>query len=239
MRLIGITPFRSSENGRLCLSRDYADALRQANALPVILPMESDEKRLEELLSRIDGLLLSGGEDVDPKLYGEETLPCCGEIDTERDTMEMPLTRMALEKNMPVLAICRGIQVLNVAAGGTLYQDVAEQYKKEVEHPVYKRPREKVHEMHLVPDTMLSKIIGFDQICVNSRHHQAVKEPGKGLIVCARAADGLIEGVEMPDKRFVLGVQWHPESLCSYSPEALAVFEAFVRACDDYAAEKA
>lgn len=238
MCLIGITPCRNIENNKLLLNRDYPDALRRAGALPLILPWETDAKRLSALLSRLDGLLLSGGEDVSPELYGEQRLAVCGEPDAERDAMETALCRLALEKNMPVLAICRGIQVMNTVLGGTLYQDIASQYGNALEHPVYDRPYEQVHGVTVLPGTKLSGIIGTAQIRVNSRHHQAIKIPGNGLTVCARAEDGLIEGVEIPGQRFAVGVQWHPESLSGRVPEAHALFAAFGRACGQYAEDR-
>ena len=238
MCLIGITPCRDDENKRLMLNRDYPDALRRADAMPVILPWETDPVRLGAMLGRLDGLLLSGGEDIDPKLYGEERLPLCGTPDPERDAMEAALCRLALERDMPVLAICRGIQVLNVTLGGTLYQDVASQYGDAIGHPVYDRPREQVHGVRVLPGTRLSSLIGAERIRVNSRHHQAVKTPGRGLTVCAEAEDGLTEGVEMPGRRFVLGVQWHPESLSGCAPEEHALCAAFAEACARYAEER-
>lgn len=238
MVLIGVTPCRDAESGRLYLNRDYLDALQCLNAVPVILPMETRPEALAKLLQTVDGLLLSGGEDVSPSRYQEERLPCCGRNDAERDETETAACRMALQMDMPVLAICRGIQVLNVTLGGTLYQDVELQYGNTLKHPVYDRPRDQVHGVSVIPGTRLHQIVGLESIRVNSRHHQAVKEPGKGLIITARATDGLIEGVEMPEKRFVVGVQWHPESLRSYVPEAHALFAAFVQAGREYAAGK-
>ena len=238
MCLIGITLYRDDENKKLMLNRDYPDALRRAGALPVLLPWETDPERLDAMLERLDGLLLSGGEDIDPTLYGEERLPLCGTPDPERDAMETALCRLALERDMPVLAICRGIQMLNVTLGGTLYQDVASQYGDALRHPVYDRPREQVHTVQVLPGTRLSSIIGAERIRVNSRHHQAVKTPGRGLTVCAVAEDGLTEGVEMPGKRFVVAVQWHPESLSDYAPESHALFAAFSDACARYAEDR-
>lgn len=238
MCLIGITPYRDDESKRLMLNRDYPDALRRAGAMPVILPWETDPKRLGTMLGRLDGLLLSGGEDIDPALYGEERLPLCGAFDLERDAMETALCRLALERDMPLLAICRGIQVLNVTLGGTLYQDVASQYGDTLRHSVYDRPREQVHSVRVLPGTRLSSVIGAERIRVNSRHHQAVKTPGRGLTVCAEAEDGLTEGVEMPGRRFTVGVQWHPESLSDYAPEAHALFAAFAEACTRYTEER-
>ncbi len=231
MRLIGVTP-SLTEKGNMTLNQDYVDAVFRAGALPVLLPLTEDEKTMREMLNRIDGLLLTGGADVGPDMYGEEKLPCCGEVTPARDRFEFPLCRLALEMDKPILAICRGHQVLSCVLGGTLYQDVAEQFSPELKHPQYDIPRDKAHGMTVEEGSLLHKITGLNEFTVNSRHHQAVKTPGAGLKVIAHAPDGLIEGVELPGKRFVLGVQWHPEALGDRYEEAQALFNAFVGACE-------
>lgn len=231
MRLIGITP-SLDEKGRIIVNGDYMEAVLRAGGLPVALPVTEDENAMREMLDRVDGLLLSGGADVGPDMYGEETLPCCGETEPRRDRFEFPLCRLALEKDMPILAICRGHQVLSTALGGDMYQDIGEQFSKQLKHPQYDTPRDKVHSVRVEEGTLLYAIVGSRQLEVNSRHHQAVKTPGKGLKVNAWGSDGLIEGVELPGKKFALGVQWHPESLSDRYPEAQALFNAFVEACE-------
>ncbi len=230
MNWIGVTPSRD-EKGKLCIHRDYMDALSRAGALPVLLPLRQEEALLEEMLRRLDGLLLTGGGDVDPRAYGEETLPFCGEIMPDRDAMEFYLCRRALERDLPLLGICRGHQVLNCVLGGTLYQDIAAQRGEKVRHPREDRPREAVHSVKVERGTLLHRITGLGEIQVNSRHHQGIKALGEGLTVCARAEDGLIEGIEMPGKRFVLGVQWHPESMSDTREEEQKLFNAFAEAC--------
>ena len=231
MRLIGITPALDDASGRITINQDYVDAVCRAGALPVLLPLTGDEHLLAEMLRRIDGLLLTGGADVGPDMYGEEKLPLCGETSPRRDAMEFALCRGALEKDLPILAICRGHQVLNCALGGALYQDIEAQFGPELKHPRYEVPRDTVHAVRTEKDSRLFAITGMDTLMVNSRHHQAVKALGRGLRVSARATDGLIEGVELPGKRFVVGVQWHPESLSDRHPEAQALFNALVEAC--------
>ena len=231
MRLIGVTPYLT-EKGDMTQNHDYFDAVFRAGGIPVQLPLTEDEAVMREMLNRIDGLLLTGGADVGPDMYGEEKLPCCGETTPARDRFEFPLCRLALEMDMPILAICRGHQVLSCALGGTMYQDIAEQFGPELKHPQYDTPRDKVHGMSVEEGSLLHRITGLTQFQVNSRHHQAVKTPGAGLKVIARAPDGLIEGVELPGKKFVLGVQWHPESLSDRYAEAQALFNAFVGACE-------
>ena len=230
MRLIGVTPSQN-ENGSITINQDYVDAVFRAHALPVLLPLTAEEEALREMVNRIDGLLLTGGADVGPGMYGEEKLPCCGEIAPRRDEMEFAVCRMALEKDLPILAICRGHQVLSCVLGGNMYQDIAEQFGKELTHPQYSTPRDKVHSVRVEKDSLLHRVTGLETLEVNSRHHQAVKTPGKGLRVNAYATDGLIEGVELPGKKFVLGVQWHPEALSDRYPEAQALFNAFAEAC--------
>jgi putative glutamine amidotransferase len=145
--------------------------------------------------------------------------------------MEFPLCRMALEKGKPILAICRGHQVLSCVLGGNMFQDIETQFSAELRHPRSDMPRDKVHKVQVVKGTLLHAITGLTELEVNSRHHQAVNVPGKGMTISARATDGLIEALELPGKSFVLGVQWHPESLSDRYPEAQALFNAFAEAC--------
>ncbi len=226
---IGVTP-SCMEKKRVAVNQDYLEAVWRAGAVPVLLPLTTDEARLRHMLEQLDGLLLTGGEDIDPALYGAEKQPWCGPVVPERDAMELPLVRMALERDLPLLAICRGEQVLSCALGGTLYQDIGKEYGGAVRHPRQDLPRDPVHEAELAPGSLLRAIMGADRVRVNSRHHQAVRTPGSGLVVNART-DGLTEGVEAPLHRFVLGVQWHPESLCDRYPEHQALFNALVHAC--------
>ena len=197
LHVIGLTPSQD-EKGRQFLNPDYIASVLRSGALPLVLPLTGDEACLEEALGRIDGLLLTGGADVGPDRYGEEKLSLCGETAPERDRMEFFLCRRALEKNLPLLAICRGHQVLNCVLGGTLYQDIAAQFGRAIRHPCHETPRDGVHAVKLTAGTRLRAIAGLDRLTVNSRHHQAVKALGRGLIVSARAEDGLIEGVELP-----------------------------------------
>ena len=179
----------------------------------------------------LGGLLLSGGADVAPALYGEETLPCCGEILPIRDSFEIGIFQKALKASLPVLGICRGIQVINVALGGTLYQDIETQLKGAIKHPCYDTPRDKVHEVTVTEDSLLYRASGLTRFGVNSRHHQGIKHLGKGLVATAYYGDGLIEAVDYPQARYVTAVQWHPESLSDRYPEAQTIFNAFVEAC--------
>jgi putative glutamine amidotransferase len=180
-------------------------------------------------LEGLDGLVLSGGIDLNPKLYGEERHPLADEPLDARDELELRLLRGALEKDVPVLAICRGMQLFNVALGGTLQQhieacDVHQRYDLEKRLPV--------HAVNVEPGTRLAKIMGEGKVAVNSRHHQAVAHVGDGLRVSARAEDGMVEGIELPEKRFAVGVQWHPEDQAGTDQVQARLFSEFARALD-------
>ena len=230
MTLIGIVPSWVDER-KITINQDYVEAVLRADGTPVLFPVTSDRDQLSALLDRVDGLLLTGGPDVDPAEYGESRKPCCGNCSLCRDAMELPLCREALERRIPLLAICRGMQILSCLLGGNLYQDLAEQYGTALSHPRYDVPGDPAHEVNVKSDTLLASIVGPGMLSVNSRHHQGIRECGKGLKVCAVAEDGLIEGVELPDHPFVLGVQWHPESLSDRYPAHQKLFNAFVQAC--------
>lgn len=230
MALIGIVP-SWVEQRKLTVNQDYVEAVVRAGGTPVLFPVTSDPDRLSALLNQVDGLLLTGGVDVDPAEYGEQKKTCCGDCSACRDSMEFPLCRAALNRRMPVFAICRGMQVLSCVLGGNLYQDLSEQFGTALLHPRYDMPEDPVHTVEVKPGTLLFSIVGVPSLNVNSRHHQGVRKTGAGLNVCACAPDGLVEGVELPGYPFVLGVQWHPESLSDRYPEHQKLFDAFVSAC--------
>lgn len=187
----------------------YADALRSAGIEPALVTPEAGIESLGGM-----GLVLTGGTDLDPGLYGAAKIEAADEPDRERDAMEQRLLREALEKDLPVLAICRGMQLFNVThAGGSLVQDMAGH-----------RLANAMHDVSIEAGTRLAEIFGAGSRAVNSRHHQAVERVGKGLVVSARAADGVIEGLERSDRRFAVAVQWHPEDLM---PQDRRLFEAF------------
>jgi putative glutamine amidotransferase len=212
-------------------NQTYARALIGAGLAPLLIP-PMDEAALEVVCGRLDGLLLSGGEDVDPSLYGEERLAACGPSDLARDAMELALTRMALARDLPTLGICRGMQTLNVAREGTLYQDLGTQLPEARRHEMGHLPRATLtHEVMVARDSRLGEILGVERLGVNSLHHQAVREPGKGARVVAWADDGVAEGMELPEYRFALAVQYHPEELFETDELSRKLFAAFARAC--------
>ncbi len=237
-------PCRNDTSGRFHnlplqgMGQAYLSAVIAAGGIPVLLPLGLDEARLFCALDCADGLLLAGGVDIAPALFGEDPHPKLGQVDTERDAAEMALAKRALETGMPLLAICRGIQVLNVAAGGTLYQDIASQFPDALKHdcfyPAY--PRDHIaHTVVIAPDTRLASIVGRDAIPpnsvpVNSLHHQSIKGVGQGLRTVAVAPDYIVEAVEGTDSAWVVGVQWHPEELVADRPDMRRLFRAFVEA---------
>jgi putative glutamine amidotransferase len=220
------------------MSQRYVDVLTQAGAIPWIIPLSHDTQTLREVYERLDGVFLPGGVDMDPLQYGESRLPVCGVPDPDRDRVEVALVRWAMEEQKPVLAVCRGVQVLNVASGGTLYQDLAEWCDAAIKHDYWPleplQRRDLVHDVLVEPGTLLASIMGAGAGTVNSMHHQGIKQLAPGLVVNARAPDGLIEGVEGRDESFLLGVQWHPEELVESMPEARRLFEAFIASSASY-----
>jgi putative glutamine amidotransferase len=215
----------------LARNRAYFDALEAAGATPVGISASLAESRLRQLFDVCDGVCLPGGPDVEPKLYGEETrADCAVEVDPELDRAEMLLVRWALDVDKPLLAICRGAQVLNVALGGTLWQDVGTMRATEHDHYPASSRGEVTHNIEVSSASRLYGIAGRDIVDVNSMHHQAVRDLGEDLVVSARAHDGLVEAVEHPGRRFVVGVQCHPEELYLERPWARRLFVDFVAA---------
>ena len=210
------------------LRKNYFSALAEAGALPVALPHQVE--LAEAYLDEIDGLMITGGAfDVDPSLYGGgETHPTVT-LKANRTDFELAVTRGALARNMPVLGICGGEQLLAVALGGTLIQHIPDSIQTSIEHE-QPNPRDQPgHEVAIAPDTLLARIIGKPRMAVNSAHHQAVATPGSGAVVNALAPDGVVEGLESAGHRFALGVQWHPEY--AVDPADPLIFAAFVAAC--------
>ena len=210
----------------------YLRAIHHVGGTPVIIPSLVMDADWDVLTASLDGLLLSGGGDVDPTLYGEESEPWMGQVDAERDFSELGLVRKWLVSERPLLAICRGHQVLNVAVGGTLYQDIAAHIPDALDHTyVPVRPMENlVHRVTLDPESALATILGGTSFEVNSAHHQAVKALGGRLKVVGHAPDGVIEAIELLDYPFCIGVQCHPEAMVKTSETMWPLFEAFVGA---------
>jgi len=214
------------------MNQSYIRALEMLGALPVMIPLQMSDETLRGIFDRLDGLLLPGGEDIDPARYGYARHPQLGPMDKERDRTELLMTGWSLETGMPVLGICRGLQVLNVACGGTLYQDLTSQRKDRDKHdyfpPTFERFRI-CHRVDIETDSVLASALGSAHE-VNSMHHQGIATVGHGLRPVAISEDGLVEGLEAPDMPFTLGVQWHPEELVKTDQLHSTLFYNFVRA---------
>lgn len=201
------------------MSQRYVQAMAESGGVPWIIPlMPDDQDTMRRIYERLDGLLLPGGVDIDPGTYGAPRLDGCGRTDIDRDRAEVMLTRWAMEDAKPVLGICRGVQLINVAAGGTLYQDVATELTGAIKHDYFphggENPRDQlVHEVAVAPASRLAALLEEQGAMVNSMHHQGIKRVGSSLVATAHAPDGLVEGLESSDGTFVFGVQWHPEDL--------------------------
>src|SRR6476620_7143188 len=213
---------------------DYLASVERSGARARVLEVSESPRAI---IDTIDGVLLTGGGDVDPVFYGQERHPNVYDAEPGRDEFEIDLARRAMEADLPVLAICRGTQVLNVAAGGTLVQDIPSAVKTELTHSVDVPKDSVAHDIHIISDTRLHAALGgaVDAYCayhVNSRHHQSVGSLGKSLVASATAPDGVIEGIEAPEARFCVGVQWHPENFWR-TGEFRPLFDAFVAAARD------
>lgn len=209
---------------------EYGKAVLHSGGAPVLIPVTQDAGSIAAVLDRLDGIVLSGGPDVHPRFYGEEPMPRLGDLDEDLDRMELELTRVVLDRDLPLFAICRGIQVLNVALGGTLYQDIQALVDGALNHVQQAPKHVTTHTVRLEPHSMVASLLNRRTIRVNSKHHQAVKEPASELRVTARSGDGVVEALEWPDRRFTLGVQWHPEGTWETDPPSKKLFRAFIKA---------
>jgi putative glutamine amidotransferase len=217
------------------LRQTYTDAIATAGGVPFLIPVVEDEAVLRALYDRLDGLLLSGGGDIDPIRYGEEPIPELGAVDPPRDAVELPLARWAVADGKPVLGICRGVQVLNVAMGGSLYQDIPAQLESELVHDSSFTRQDwtyMAHELQLAPDSKLAQIFNVTSFPINSLHHQSLKTIAPGLRPVGWAPDGVVEAIEGANGHFLIGVQCHPEALESAAdPRWRALFKRFVDSC--------
>jgi putative glutamine amidotransferase len=229
---IALPPPKPDGSFRLAQNRTYIQAVVSAGGLPLLIPHLEDMALLRAVYERLDGLLLPGGEDIHPSHFREPLHERCRSISPERDVTELPLTRWAVEEGKPLLGICRGVQVLNVALGGSLYQDIGAQRPGAGRHDWYPGfPRNLLaHSVDLVDGTRLAHILAASAAEVNSLHHQSVKDVAPVLEVSAVAPDGIIEAVEVRDHPFAVGVQWHPEELATRDAASQRLFEALVSA---------
>ncbi|SIT56114.1 conserved hypothetical protein [Mesorhizobium prunaredense] len=227
--LIGIVSEYDDEKEYYFCDNQYTRAIEKAGALPIILPYVAAD-RLEGVINLISGLVLSGGKDLATEFYGAAPHHAV-KVQPHRDNFEIELTRLALERSMPILGICRGMQLLNVVAGGTLYPHTIDELPSGLDHRNGIPLDQAAHDVYLEPNSLLFQYNGGSSLLrVNSWHHQAVKRVAPDFIVSARANDGLVEAIEAPGRAFVMGVQWHPEFFCDSEPASRCLFNGFVDA---------
>ena len=228
--VIGLSPQLEAQGAGVLLRHVYLESIEGAGGIPLILPLVYDAEEAARLVSLCDGVIFTGGPDIAPEIYGEETLPECGMISPERDLTERLLFRAVFETEKPVLGICRGIQTINVFMGGTLFQDVVTQHPSETVHSMEPPLDRSIHTVTVKRGTPLWDILGVETAGVNSCHHQAVKDVAPGLEISAVSEDGLVEGIYLPGERFFCGVQWHPELMYKTDENSRKLFRAFVDA---------
>ena len=220
------------------MNHRYYDAVAEMGGAPFMIPLLEDESVLRALYERLDALFLAGGVDMDPSSYGDERHHLCGRTDLARDRVELLFTRWALEDGKPILGVCRGMQVINVAFGGTLIQDCSELYPGAIKHDYFPGAGHArdflAHTITLEEGTRLREVMGAPEVPVNSMHHQGIDRLGRGLVASAVAPDGLIEAIEVSGDRFVVGVQWHPEMLIDSDAATRRLFEAFIDASREF-----
>jgi len=231
--LIGVTPAYDYDSGETSSKKGYCEAVNKAGGVAMLFSVSLDEDVLTEAFMRCDGLVVTGGPDINPQYYGEKNMPFNGKISPYKDYMDDFMIKKAFEYNKPVLGICRGIQSINVALGGTLYQDVHVQVNdreiiKHRQEAPYWYP---IHKIEIIKDSIVWNSFKSDSIGVNSIHHQAIKDLAPSFVVTSRASDSIIESIEHIEHNFLVGVQWHPERMWEQSPVYLGIFEKFIEAC--------
>jgi putative glutamine amidotransferase len=224
------------------IGQAYVEGLIAVQAIPwPVAPASCDEAMLRHIYECLDGVFLTGGGDIDPSCYGARREPRCGPSDALRDWIDLTLARWAFRDGKPLLGVCRGIQALNVACGGALYQDLGEERSSGLKHDCFCTaafpPDHIAHAVRLSRRSRLAEVLGSDEVQVNSRHHQGLRELGLGLVATAYAPDDLIEAVEGTNGTYLVGVQWHPEDLVASSPAMRRLFDDFVDAARSFAAE--
>jgi len=234
-RIIGLTTYRRSLTTTIgrrihhALYECYAEAVIAAGGIPVLLP-PTEPFSLDELLSPLKGVVLVGGGDLDPAMYGETPHHTVEGVDPIRDRFEIEIAKWALQHDLPLLGICRGMQVLNVAAGGTLIQDIPSQMGSSLQHRQIDAIDHPVHLVRIEPDSRLARTYGCTEIHVNTGHHQAIDQVAPGFRATALAEDGIIEGIESENKSWIIGVQWHPELMFNNYPLQLRLFSSLLEA---------
>lgn len=221
---------------RFSNNQSYAKAIENAGGVPIMIPHVEEADALRRIYDVLDGILLPGGLDIHPKFYGQEPHPALDPTDVGLDRIESVMVPWALEDDLPILGICRGEQVLNVLMGGTLIQDIYTQYSTTIDHRESFKRRIRdflAHDIEVKPDTRLHELTGEDRVWVNTSHHQCIDKVGDGLIATAWSPDGIVEGIEAPESRFLVAVQCHPEEMWRKHGWASKFFSSFVEAAAD------
>ncbi|HSP21624.1 MAG TPA: gamma-glutamyl-gamma-aminobutyrate hydrolase family protein [Planococcus sp. (in: firmicutes)] len=231
--IIGITASKELGKEQYTIEQADTDAILQAGGLPIMLPHLLEEKDIDQIANRIDGLFAAGGYDIDPTLFGEEPHPNLGVIIPSRDAFELALIKKVLELGKPILAVCRGAQILNIAVGGDMYQDISTQKEGDLLQHQQKAPKfHGSHFVHIPEGSLLQRLAGTTQLKVNSRHHQANRMVPESFLVSGTASDGVIEAIESKEHHFVLGLQWHPENMAiAGDGPSMGIFRGFIEAC--------
>lgn len=233
--LIALTPSYYKDSEAQAVYMRYVRAIERAGGVPIVIPMTADEGIQKQIVALCDGALFTGGDDIHPRYFGCCLHEHCGELTPQRDEYEFVFGKLFLKTDKPFLAICRGIQFINVAYGGTLYQDLPAEYRRE---SVHRQPRPynvPYHSVSLVKDGVIAGICGMDTLQVNSMHHQAAKKIGEGLVLEGVSPDGVVEALVATDRDYGVAVQWHPEHLADAGDKAsLALFQSFVEAAKNY-----
>jgi len=231
--LIGITLSMDTDQSYHRTSEENVQAIVRAGGIPVLLPNLETEQEIEELSNTLDGLYATGGDDINPILYGEEPIEKLGVTVPKRDHFELTIIKQFLSKGKPFLGVCRGMQMLNVATGGDLYQDIHSKHdQKLIQHTQKTLLKYGAHFVDISTDSLLYKIIGKDKITVNSLHHQSCRNIDDSFQVSGKASDGIVESIESKKHDFALGIQWHPESMLeSDDGSSLKIYQEFIQAC--------
>lgn len=212
------------------VNNTYIDAILQGGGTPVVLPIIKDLDKIDDYLNLVDGLVFSGGGDISPLYFNEDPIKEIGSISLERDMMEFELFKRAYKRGIPILGICRGMQLINISLGGTLYQDIFTQLPYSIAH-VCSDTHQGFHAINIIRDSIFYDIFREEKLIVNSQHHQSIKDLGNNIKVTSTSSDGIIESIESTNDKFVLGFQFHPEALINNYKEFIKIFDYFIERC--------
>lgn len=232
MPIIGITPVSRQEKREYRIRFDYPELIQKAGGTPILLPLSSNLEDLETYLTMCDGFLFTGGSDIQPSYYGETALPETDAADKARDEMELFLMKEAYKRSIPCFGICRGCQLMNIARGGDLYQDLPSMRKSDISHQMQEPYQRYVHTVIFPENSLLENILDKKELQVNSIHHQGLRKLGEGLEVLAYAPDGLVEAIRDPQSSCFLSVQWHPEFVFRQEEDSVRLLRYFVEKCN-------